>query len=74
MWRPAAVVAWQEEWQWTLFHLALGMTATLVPSCYAGEDRIVVSKPLQPRVIHSPTSYPQLAISALPDHDDRGLS
>ena len=40
--------SWQEEWNWMMFHLALGMSATLVPKFYAGEDRIVLSKALTP--------------------------
>jgi GNAT superfamily N-acetyltransferase len=38
--------SWQDEWTWMMFHLAVGMTATLEPKFYAGEDRIVLSKPL----------------------------
>jgi hypothetical protein len=39
---------WHDEWTWMMFNLALGMSAALVPKFYAGEDRIVLSKPLQP--------------------------
>jgi GNAT superfamily N-acetyltransferase len=40
--------SWQNEWTWMMFNLALGMSATLVPKFYAGEDRIVLSKALAP--------------------------
>ena len=38
--------SWQDEWTWMMFNLALGMSAALVLKFWAGEDRIVLSKPL----------------------------